>query len=99
MHSVHAQWGTSTRPVDILVVSGVNNLSSGESVELIMERYARFREMAENIGLGDPTGKSTLACGRGESHHHEGPQWPHAPSQGARLQLAERDGATQNAVS
>ena len=36
-------------------------LSNGESVALIMERYMRFREMVENILLGDPTGKSTLA--------------------------------------
>ena len=61
MHSVHAQWGMSTRPVDILLVSGVNNLANGESVELIMDRYVRFREMVENIGQGDPTGKSMLA--------------------------------------
>ena len=40
MHSVHPQWGKSTRPVDILLVSGVNNLANGESVELIMDRYA-----------------------------------------------------------
>ena len=61
MHSVHAKWGTSTRPVDILLISGVNNLGNGESVERIMERYARFREIVESIGLGDPTGKSILA--------------------------------------
>ena len=61
MHSVHAQWGTSTLPVDILLMSGVNNLANGESVELIMDRYARFKEMVESIGQGDPTGKSTLA--------------------------------------
>ena len=61
MHSVHAQWGTSTRPVDILLISSVNNLGNGESVERIMERYVRFKDMVENIGLGDPTGKSTLA--------------------------------------
>ena len=39
----------------------INNLANGESVELIMDKYARFREMVENIGPGDPTGKSTLA--------------------------------------
>ena len=26
-----------------------------------MERYVRFKDMVDNIGLGDPTGKSTLA--------------------------------------
>ena len=54
MHSVHAQWGTSTLPVDILLVSGINNLANGESVELIIiqvrEVQARRSNREEQAG-------------------------------------------------
>ena len=60
-HAFRALYGKSCRPVDVLVVVGLNDIGKGNSADTIFKRYMRLKATVLEICPRHITGQSTFA--------------------------------------
>ena len=51
----------SCRPVDVLLVTGLNDINNNRTAEEIFQAYMRLKAMVLEVMLRHPTGRSTFA--------------------------------------